>query len=180
MKRDYCTAQGAAALARRLTKYWADRGEVREFEAYYVLGDAKTRAVFGVRPKSKIIARAIEEAKTKPPIPIVPTPRPRDKVRGIILAVLRERHPSIPYSAVVAKVQKLRGKGTRALALARRDCMKAVRDAYGYSTPQIGRIFNCDHTTVVNALNDEFRARHNARVLKRYHEKKNHQHQVAA
>lgn len=178
--KDYCSSQGAAALARRLTKYWADRGEVREFEAYYVMGGANTRAVFGVRPKSKIIARAVEEAKTKPPIPIVPVPRPRDKVRGVIMDVLREKYPNIPYNAVVAEMKKLRGKGVRTVVLARRDCMKAVRDVYGYSTTQIGRIFNCDHTTVVNALNDEFRARHNARVLRRYHEKKNHQHQVAA
>lgn len=50
-------------------------------------------------------------------------------------------------------VGDFKGKGKhRHLAHARQDCMADIRKRTGYSAPQIGRMFNRDHTTVLHAL----------------------------
>jgi len=70
----------------------------------------------------------------------------RRSPRAIIESVLEDFHPDVSFSDVVGP------KRSRYLVAARHQCMKAVyNERKDLSFPQIGRIFNRDHTLVLYA-----------------------------
>lgn len=70
------------------------------------------------------------------------TPR---ETRMAIVAIVAER-----YGVTVAEVMSRRKN--KSVADARKAAMRAVSEAFGDSSPMIGRLFDRDHTTVLSAL----------------------------
>lgn len=177
---DHSTRLGATALANRLTRYWAGKGESRKFEIFPVRegSDTSFGAVYGVRQIKEI--PPVAPAQVAPEMVVGETPR--QKIKAVILKVLAESFPDVTYDEVMNKHVASRRIGKRPLreSGARRYCINAVAEAYKeinpaepkISFPHLGRIFNVDHTTVMCASDADFRYRHGKNVLARHHARK--------
>lgn len=70
-------------------------------------------------------------------------------------------------------VEQLRGKKCKFAALreARRECYLWLR-SQGWSCPQIGWLFDRDHSSIMHQIDPGYRERKNQDALKRYHMRK--------
>ena len=166
---DHCTAAGAAKLVQRLKAFWSERGVERAYEVYSVMAQYNGRTIWCVREHAPVcVAVAVEVVP--PPEPIVFTnPTPRQIIKSIIHETLKA-FPDVTYDGVMNKLQRAEGRGSRPQreSEARQACIRAVKAAFPLkSLPELGVIFNLNHTSVLFLLNDEFRARHNAGAQRR-------------
>ena len=91
----------------------------------------------------------------------------RRSAKEVIAATLAEQFPDTACADVIGR--------RRAFKVARWACMAAVREQCPHlSFPQIGKIFERDHTTILYGVNEAYRMRHRAtlraNVLKRQHQ----------
>lgn len=149
---DHCSQAGAVRLAERLTKYWADRGDPREFEIYYVTGGHDLATVWGVRAKTAPVLEPLSAELE----------RIRERFRTFVTAYLETHHPFVAYDAVVGRGKR----GCRNESRARWDCIAAARDAFGFSTLQLARFFQMDHTSIMYAIDLEYREKSKGQVKK--------------
>lgn len=144
---DLSTAQGAAALARRLESFWAMCGEPRLFSSYYVSHDQSGDPVFGVLDVTpQPASRKVE--------PVGPTPRQR--VKTLVRATLKN-HPETSYEVLMRHRRGRQGRRAAHEFAARTACIKAVKREFGFDNEQVARIFAVDRTTVLLALGQKSR-----------------------
>lgn len=158
---DHSTHDGAMALAKRLTRFWTNKGEARKYEAFYICGastQSADKAVWGVRRVQEIV-----------PVAYVPPPvewfrvgdAPRQKIKRLIAETAAVH--GLRYN------EAMRGTGKKALAV-RAECMRAVYDLRPQrSFPEVAAIFGCHHSAVIYAVDDRYRERVVSRNLARHH-----------
>lgn len=168
---DHCTMEGASKLAQRLKSYWAARGIERAYEIYPLFMKEHGKTIYAIRTYAPIVQAAVVEVKPEPIV--LANPAPRQVIKTIIHETLKD-HPSVSYKDVMNRNDRTgRGARPQTETAARQACIRAVVAAFpAKSLPELGVIFNLDHTSVLFLLNDEFRARHNAGTLARLRQAK--------
>lgn len=160
---DHSTSTGAAALARRLTAFWAAKGEPCEYEAHYVMPGEDGRSVWGVRIKKPIVVVVPEIVKEPAPPTELPSDNAAPEVVQFCIDILKERHPGIRFEDIDGTE---RGVRTDKVAYdARKDCICAIKSKYGFGPARIARLFGIDESSVTYATSEKVRANKRRRDL---------------
>lgn len=87
--------------------------------------------------------------------PITAEQMRRDYMKASVAYVTPSAREMAEMFAKEARIPQYRFFGkerTHSISHARQDCMRMIRDHTSLSLPQIGRIFNRDHTTVLHGI----------------------------